>query len=261
MDRDATVSRYFEAWNQKDTSRLLKMMHPQASYYDAFWQESCSGRHLATYFSSNFEYERHWYRPSEEIISSPNGFIARYEAFHLDDDLGTIPVFNGVDIFTTAEDLIMTVSDYYCDPTLSTLIEVSILAEGQHGRANVIQHGLGAKTTSHIKRRLAVIAADITVILDTSLTVTLLSEHIGCDVMHLFYVLEEVQNTTFLNFVTSCRARHASTMMIEAGDGDGDVRFDVIAEQCGFESIKELNDAFQLTFDLTANEYMEQFSN
>lgn len=259
MDRDTIVNRYFEAWNQKDTSSLLKIMHPQASYYDAFWQESCSGRHLATYFSTNIELDRHWYRQSEEIISSPNGFIARYEAFHRDDDLGAAPAFNGVDIFTTAEDLIMTVSDYYCDPTLSALLEVSMLAEGQHGRANVIQHGLGANTISHIKRRLAEIATDTTVFLDTSLTVTLLSEHVGCDVMHLFYVLEEVQNTTFLDFVNSCRARHASTMMIEAADGD--VRFDVIAEQCGFESIKEFNDAFQLTFDLTADEYLEKFAN
>jgi AraC-like DNA-binding protein len=259
MERDEIVNRYFEAWNQKHTSGLLKLMHPQASYYDAFWQESCSGKHLAKYLSTNFEFDRYWYRQSEEIISSPNGFIARYEAFYRDDDLGTAPAFNGVDIFTMAEELIMTVSDYYCDPTLSALIEVSMLAEGQHGRANVIQRGLGANTASHIRRRLADIAADATVILDASLTVTILSEHIGCEVMHLFYVLEELQDTTFLDFVNSCRARHASTMMIEAADGD--VRFDVIAEQCGFESIKELNDAFQLTFDLTATEYTKKFAN
>ena len=258
MDREAIVNRYFEAWNQKDVPSLIKLMHPQASYYDAFWQESCSGKHLATYFSTNFEIDSHWYRKSEEIISSPNGFIAHYEAFHRDADLGTAPAFNGVDIFTTVDDLIMTVSDYYCDSTLSALIAVSLLAEGQHGRANVIEHGLGAKTANHIKRRLTEIAADTTVIFDTSLTVTLLSELVGCDVMQLFYVLEEVQNTTFLDFVSGCRARHASTMMIEAADGD--VRFDVIAEQCGFESIKELNDAFQLLFDLTAHEYMEKFA-
>lgn len=258
MDRDETVDRYLEAWNQKDASSLLKLMHPHASYYDAFWQESCSGRHLAKYFKTNFELDGYWYRLSDDIIPTPNGMIARYEALHYDDDMGLAPVFNGVDIFTMAEDLVMTVSDYYCDPTPAALIEVSMLAEGQHGRANVIQRGLGTKIASRIKRRLTEIAADTTVILDTTLTVTSLAEHVGCTVMHLFHVLEDVHNTTFLDYVNGCRARHASTIMIDAADGD--VRFDKIAEQCGFESIKELNDAFQKTFDLTADEYMEKFA-
>ena len=57
--------------------------------------------------------------------------------------------------------------------------------------------------------------------------------------------------------MNSGRARHASTLMTDAADGD--VRFDVIAEQCGFASIPEFLDAFQKTFDLTAGEYMEKF--
>jgi AraC-like DNA-binding protein len=258
MVRDETIDRFIEAWNQKDVSGLLRLMHPQASYYDAFWQESCSGRHLANYFKTNFELDGYWYRLRDDLIPTQNGVIARYEAFHCEDDLRLAPVFNGADIFTMAEDLIMTVSDYYFDPTPTALIEVSMLAEGQHGRANVIHRGLGTQTASHIKRKLAEIAADTTVILDPSLTVTSLAEHVGCTVMHLFHVLEKVQNTTFLDFVNGCRARHASTIMIDAADGD--VRFDVIAEQCGFKSIKELNDAFQMTFDLTADEYMEKFA-
>ena len=258
MDRDEIVNRYFEAWNQKDTSSLLRLMHPQASYYDAFWQESCSGRHMAKYFSTNFKSDRYWYRLSDEIIPSSNGFIARYEALHSDDDLRLAPVFNGADIFTMVNGLIMTVSDYYCDPTPTALVEVSMLAEGQHDRANIIKRGLGTKTANRIKRRLAEIAVDPAVILDTSLTVTALAEHAGCTVMHLFHVLEEVQNTTFLDFVNGCRARHASTIMIDGASDD--VRFDVIAEQCGFDSIKALNDAFQGTFDLTAHEYLEKFA-
>ena len=258
MDRDEIVDRFFEAWNQKDTPSLLRVMHPEASYYDAFWQESCSGRHLAKYISTNFEFDKYWYRLSDEIISTPNGVIARYEAFLRDDDLGLAPVFNGVDVFTISDDLIMTVSDYYCDPTPAVLIEISMLAEGQHARANVIQRGLGTKNTNRIKRRLVEVAADKTVILDTSLTVTSLAKHVGCTVMHLFHVLEEVQDTTFLDFVNGSRARHASTKMIDAANGD--IRFDVIAEQCGFESVRELNDAFQITFDLTADEYMDKFA-
>jgi hypothetical protein len=204
MDQDEIVNRFIEAWNQKDVSNLLGLMHPQASFYDAFWQESCSGRYLAEYLSTSFEYEGYRYRLADEIIRIPNGFIARYEALHRDDDLGLVPVFKGTDILTVVDGMIMTVSDYYCDPTPTALIEVSMLAEGQHGRANVIERGLGTSTAN------------------------------------------------------GSRARHATTIMIEAANGD--VRFDVISEQCGFESIKELNDAFQKTFDLTADEYMEKFA-
>ena len=60
MDRDEIVNRYIEAWNQKDAPGLLRLMHPEASYYDAFWQESCSGIHLAKYFSTNFEFDKYW---------------------------------------------------------------------------------------------------------------------------------------------------------------------------------------------------------
>jgi len=259
MDREETVVRYLDAWNQKDTAGLLRLLHPQASYYDAFWQESCSGPHLAKYLSANFELDTYWYRLADEIIPTPNGVIARYEACHRDDDVGLTPVFNGADIFTLAEDLIMTVSDYYCDPTRSALIEAATLAAGQHARASEIHRGLGKKTTGHIKRKLAEIAADKTIILNPSLTVTSLAEHIDCTVIHLFHVLEKVQETTFIDFVNGCRARHASTIMIDAADGD--VRFDVISEQCGFASIHEFLDAFQTTFDLTADEYMEKFGN
>ncbi len=258
MDRDQIVDRFFEAWNQKDVPGLLRLMHPQASYYDAFWQETCSGKHLAKYFSTNFELDEYWYRLNDEIIPRPNGVIVRYEALRSDDALGLAPVFNGTDILTIVDGLIMTVSDYYCDPSPTALIEISMLAEGPHGRANVIQRGLGTRTATRIKRRLAEIAVDPTVILEPSISVTSLAEHVGCTVMHLFHVLEEVQNTTFLDFVNGSRARHASRIMIDAANGD--VRFDVIARECGFESIKELNDAFQKTFDLTADEYMEKFA-
>ena len=199
MDREETVRRYLEAWNRQDTAGLLRLMHPDASYYNAFWQESCSGAHLAKYVSANFELETYWYRLADEIIPTPNGAIARYEACHRDDKSGLTPVFNGADIFTMTDELIMTVSDYYCDPTSAALIEAATLAEGQHGRANEIHRGLGTKTASHIKRKLAEIAASPTVILDPALTVTSLAEHIGCTVIHLFHVLERFRIRRFSN--------------------------------------------------------------
>ena len=199
-------------------------MHAQASYFDAFWQESCSGQHLAKYFNTNFELESYRYKPDGEIIVTPNGAISRYEAFNGDDESLLTPIFNGADVFTMSDGLIMTVSDYYCEPTDLVLIELAGVVEGQHGRASVARRGLGAKTAGHIVRRLTEVAADPSIILDVSLTVTSLAGHVGCEVMDLFYVLEEVQDSTFLEFVEGSRARHASTMMVDAADGG--VRFE-----------------------------------
>jgi AraC-like DNA-binding protein len=233
-------------------------MHPQASYYDAFWQESCSGAQLGKFFAASFEEERLWYRPLAETIPTPNGVIVRYEAFHQDDALGVAPIYNGAEVLTLADGLILTISDYYCDPTPAELVEVATLAEGQHARVSAIERGLSARTAARIRRRLAELASGSVVILDPSLTATMLADHIGCTVMHLFHVLEETQNTTFVEFVNGCRARHASTIMIDTPEGD--VRFDKLARRCGFQSVEELDDAFRSTFGLPAEEYMSKFA-
>ena len=257
MDREKLAKRFFAAWNAKDVPELLRLMHPQASYYDAFWQESCSGRHLSKYFKTNFALDTRWYEPDDVIIPTPNGMIMRYTAFAGDDPERQAPLFNGAEVITMSDVLIMTVSDFYCDPNPVELNEIAVLAEGQHGRINVVQRGLGARSSSRIKRRLTELATDTTVILDTSLTVTKLADHADCTVMHLFHVLEELKNTTFLQYVAESRARYAATLMTDTADGD--IRFDQIAEQSGFDSIKEFNEAFHSTFGISAHDYMDKF--
>ena len=257
MDREELVERYFAASNQRNESDLLKLLHPQASYFDAFWGETCSGKDLSKYFSKYFELDTYWYRPDDNLIITQNGMIVRYVVFEHDDPEGLTPLFNGAEVITLSGDLIMTVSDYYCDPNVTDLIEIAALAEGQHGRANVVQHGLGTRFSSQIKRRLAELAKDMAVLRDPSVTVTILADHVGCSVMHLFHVLEEQKNTTFLQFVNECRARYASTLLTDMFNGE--VRFDRIAEQSGFESVEEFRTTFQTTFGTSPDEYLQKF--
>ena len=81
MDRTKLIERFLAAWSNKDIPELLKLMHSQASYYDAFWGETCTGSDLSKYFRSSIETDPLWYRSDEEIIPTPNGLIIRYEAF------------------------------------------------------------------------------------------------------------------------------------------------------------------------------------
>lgn len=258
MDRDELVERYFAAWKQRNTADLLRLMHPQASYYDAFWGETCSGKDLSTYFAENFALDSLWYKPVDDPVITQNGMVIRYLAFEGDDTEGLRPIFNGAEIITLSDGLIMTISDHYCDPSATELIELASYAEGQHGRANVVQRGLSTRAAGNIKRQLASLAKDMTVLRDSSLTVTKLAKHMGCSVMHLFHVLEDQQDTTFLQYVNESRARYASTLLTESASGE--CRFDQIAEQCGFESIEEFRKTFQNTFGMSADEYVERFT-
>ena len=258
MSRDKLAYRYFAAWNDNDVTELLRLFHPDASYYDAFWQERCSGKHLAKYLDSALELESRWYAPSGELIPIRNGMICRYVAFDGDDKEGLEPLYNGADIFTISGGLIMTVSDYYCDPTPADLIEIALLAEGQHGRASVVSDGLSGKSLGHIKQRLDALATDSTLTLDSSLTISMLADHVGCPVMHLFHVLDEFYNKPFLDFVDECRARRASKLMLDSTGGQ--IRLDTIVEKAGFETVGQLNESFQKTFDMSVYQYLQRFS-
>lgn len=257
MDREELVRRYFAAWNNKNTSDLLDLLHPQASYYDAFWGETCSGKDLSTYFDANFELDSTWYKPVGDLVLTQNGMVVRYVAFGADDPEGVTPIFNGAEVFTLSGSSIMTISDHYCDPNADDLIELAALAEGQHARANLVQRGLSAKSASHIKRQLASLARDMTLLRDTSLTVTTLADHVGCSVMQLFHVLEDHQGTTFLQFVNEARAMYASTLLTESSGGD--YNFDQIAKQCGFKSVEDFDKSFRSSFGISAGEYVKRF--
>ena len=257
MDYVELATRFNEAWNNRDASEALRLMHPQASYYDAFWQETCSDKHLAKFVRINIENDTRWYRDTGPVLPTPNGVVIRYVAFDMNDPAGLELLYNGATVFTMADDLIMTVSDYYCDPNPVDLIEIAQRAEGQHGRAAAVKRGLSAYSAGIIMRRLADIATDTEIIIDRDLTVTKLAEHADCSVMHLFHILEVIKDTSFLSFVDECRARYASTLITEKSQSH--VRFDEVAEKAGFESIKAFNQAFVATFDLTADEYMQKF--
>ena len=257
MNYEKLANRFNAAWNDRDASELLRLMHPQASYYDAFWQETCSDKHLAKFMRINIDSDSRWYRSKGSGIPTPNGVVIRYETFDENDLAGHELLYNGSMVFTFADNLIMTVSDYYCDPNPVGLVAIAQRAEGQHGRAASVERGLSAHFAGIISRRLAQAATDEDIILDRSLTVTKLAEHVDCSVMHLFHVLEEIKDTTFLNYVSECRARYASTLITEKSRSV--VRFDEVAEQSGFESISAFNEAFLSTFGITADEYMEKF--
>ena len=257
MDLDEIAKKYVAAWNQKDVSGVLELTHSQVSFYDAFWGEISTGKDLQKYLQANFELETRWYRLDGDPLMTPNGLVMRYIAYHRDDPDGEQPLFTGAEVITVVDGRIMTISDFYCDPEPVDLIEIARLAEQRHSQAHIAPLGLSAKVSGRIKSRLANLAVDMTLMRDPSLTVTRLADGVECSVMHLFHVLEEEKGMTFTEFVSESRARYATTLLLDSPCNDFDLRR--VAEMSGFASVNELHHAFQVTFGMAVDEYVQQF--
>ena len=113
------------------------------------------------------------------LIALPNGIIVRYEAFNDADELGLQPVFQGAEVITLRDELIHTVSDHYCDPSATNLIEVAKHSENQHVRARATKGGLGARAVARIQRALTGLLSEPSLVLDPDVTVTRLASHVG----------------------------------------------------------------------------------
>jgi len=258
LDREEIVKEYLIAWDTRDVPRLMRLLHPQASWYDALWGETCSGPDLPQYIQGVFDIEKYWYKADDDVVHTPNAVVIRYAAFARTDTAGAEPVFTGAEILTLSDGLIMTVSDFYCDPNRDDLVEIASFVERQHAQANVAPLGLSARTSGKIKRRLSELKTEMTVFCDPSLTVGQLADHVGCSVMHLFHVLEEEMEVSFLQFTLECRVRYASTLLTDKANSEAGL--DQIAQQAGFETTAELRNAFRLTFGMSAKDYVKKFA-
>ena len=79
------AKKYFHAWNSRDLQAMVALLHPQASYHDAFWGEACAGSDLRKFLEAEFETEGRWYRLDPNIIPTRSGMIAQYAAYDADD--------------------------------------------------------------------------------------------------------------------------------------------------------------------------------
>ncbi len=257
MQREEIAARYSQAFVEKDVSAVMKLMHPQAVFYDAFWSESSAGTDLAKYLDDAISNDDNWYEQVGNLVITASGFVIRYLAFHKSDPQGKSPLYNGAEVVTLHKGLIRSISDHYCDPTASELIDMSASIDACRMETNVVPLGLSSRAASRIKRRLTELAEKSDVFQDPKLTVSQLADHVDCSIMHLFHVLEEDKKTSFVEFVNECRVRYATTLLL---DGTGtDVEFDEVAKKAGFDSTNEFRDAFDATFGDEPERYMERF--
>ena len=228
-------------------------MHKDASYYDAFWMETCVGQNLAQYFHDAFEEDAYWFEEIGGPIIVDGGIAFRYSAHERAGSRTDRAIFNGAEVLILRENKIFTVSDYYCDPHRSNLQAVARLAVKRHGATSYAQSGLGAQRTSRFRNKLSSVMDKDRVYLDPDLTLSQLADLIGCPINHLSQVINTEFQTHFHNFLDQYRAGYAKDLLLEESDDPKYVKS--VASRSGFRSIEKFNSSFRKLYGVTAAEY------
>ena len=253
MDIEELVERYVLAWNEQDLEGLLSLMHKGASYYDAFWMETCVGQDLAQYFRDSFEEENYWYERVGGAIEVDNGVAFRYLTYEGGKSKFGRALYNGAEVLIIRDDKIITVSDYYCNPHAHAIEEIAKLAARRHGQTSFAKSGLGAGRSSSFRNRLSTVMDQEQIYLNPDLTLSELANRIGCPLDHLSQVLNTEFGTNFHNFLDQHRVKFAKTLLLDESDDPGYlVR---VALQAGFRSLENFNSTFRKTFGVTASEF------
>lgn len=211
--------RYLAAWNRRDVAELLACMHKGAAYYDAFWMESCVGRELPQYFQDSFDEEPYRYEQLGDTIDTETGVVFRYSAHDRQDSNFVKPFFFGAEVLTLRDGLILTVSDFYCDPNRSNLVELARLASKRHGLPNHTKSGLGAKKALRLRQSLSSLLERAEVDSSSPLTASQLADQIGCTVSQLLTVIDAEYGTHFEEILDRNRTIYARDVLpVRPGD-------------------------------------------
>ncbi len=253
MDLEKLIEAYMDAWNSHDTAGLLKLFHKDASYYDAFWMETCVGKDLAQYLNDALDAEQYWYQQYGVVITIDDGAVFRYSAHNQKDSANGQSLFTGAHVFVLRDNKIFSVSDFYCDPNQSALEEMARWVVRHHGRLRNMRFGLAAVKATQHRDKLSVLMELDRVFLDPNLTLSEVADRIGCSVDHLNQVVTAEFGASFYGFLDRHRATYAKDLLLKEST-DPDYVYHV-ATQSGFRSIESFERSFSKLFGVRPAEY------
>lgn len=253
MSIEELVQRYIRAWNRQDVAGLLDLMHPGAAYYDAFWTETCVGRDLAQYFQDAMDEEPFWYEQVGDLIDTDGGVAFRYSAHNRLDGEISAPILYGAEVLIVQDNRILTITDFYCDPSRDALEAVAELARQRHSVPSHTTAGLGELKTSRVKAALATKIQQDRIYLDPDITISKLAENVGCSIEQLSIVLNKYFGRDFDDIVNTCRIEYARELLLVSRDDPNIVT--QVARLAGFQSSREFDKKFEATYGISAREY------
>ena len=179
-DWEDLIDRYVDAHNKRDIDALCALTAPGVAYYDAFWRESCVGRDFRQYTQDWLSTDVFTYSRNGPAVVNGDGAAFRYTAIDPGQANPHEALYTGAEILTVAHGKIVTISDYYFDPSQEALEEVIASSATRHGQATYATHGFGTARKSELRKRLREMIDRGALTPQTDLTVMELAASIGC---------------------------------------------------------------------------------
>lgn len=253
MNIEKLVDDYILVWNKQDVAELLGLMDTGASYYDAFWMETCSGKDLWQYFSAAFRDENYWYKQTDDLIAIDSGVVFRYSAHERTNSRIGQQVYQGAEVLIIIDSKIVTVSDHYCNPGRSALVEAGNLAAKRHGQTRYATSGFSASREAHFRRELKTKLNTEKMFLDPELTLAKLSGQIGCSSDYLSDIINTEFGADFRTVLNKKRAEFAKELLnLESADPG---YLSHVAIRAGFRSVTEFKTSFSKAFGVEPEDF------
>lgn len=256
MSDDQIIARYIDAWNRMDVDALLELMHPGAAYYDAFWMETCVGRNLRRYFRDTMNEEPYRFAQTGPSVRTDHGVAFRYSAYDRSGAETDVPIFQGAEVLTIVDDKILTITDVYCSPMESDLLELAAQTANRHGLARHLNDGLGALKESRIRTDLSESINDTRCYLDPAMTMSSLAELVGCPVDQLVAVIEKHFDITARDFIDYQRVQHAKEVL--GNNADDPAILEKIESLAGFRSRQDFIRQFTALEGMTPVAFLQK---
>lgn len=197
MTQTNLVQQFISAWNQRDVDAVLALMHDGAAIYDAFWLEACVGKNIRQYLLNGFEDEPFFYALVGDVINTEAGVAYRYSA-HSSNPAGDENfVYEGAVALTLRDNLILTMSDFYCSPDQNDLAEVAQLVSERHGVPRIADRGFSAYRRMRLRNFLADLVNPDTETTHSAKTITEVADEIGCSTHQLLNAFDAQFGTQF----------------------------------------------------------------
>lgn len=182
---EALIDAYVDASNSRDIEALMALTDPGIAFYDAFWQETCVGRDFRLYMEDWFKIDSYFYSRLDPAIVTTNGAAFRYSAADRYQKNPHEAMYTGVEVLTQHAGKIVTISDFYADPSSEALEEATRVSAVRHGQPKYATHGFGTLQKSELRRRLRMMIEAGELRHDTYLTVRELAALLGCTPIQL----------------------------------------------------------------------------
>lgn len=180
FDWETLIDRNIDACNARDLDAFFEIAHPGIAYFDAFWRETCVGRDFRQYMQDWFAIDRFEYSRIGRVIRTSEGAAFRYSAIDMHAEVLDEAMYTGIEVFTVREGKIVTISDYYCDPSTEAMREVIRLSASRHGQPRYATAGYSQVRMSVLQRRVVSLIETQDLHLDADLTIHELARMIEC---------------------------------------------------------------------------------